>query len=145
MATLCKTYPTPEAAREAVEQLRAAGIPEGDIRLLTGGVEHDIRREPVGSFAGEVQPEARVGNYGGAVRVRRQGRGAYAGNPDAQRQGSFADTDGDMIETPTGHHHTARDEDVRSLLASAAITGQAAEEVVDSLHCGHAVVLTEIA
>jgi hypothetical protein len=129
MATLCKTYATPEAAREAVEQLRAAGIPECDIRLLTGGVEHDIRREPVGRFLGEVQPDERVGNYGGALRVRRQGRGAYAGDPDVQRQGSFADTD----------------EHLRSLLADVAITGQAADDVVESLHSGRAVVLTEIA
>jgi hypothetical protein len=93
MATLCRTYPTPEAAREAVEQLQAEGVPGNDIRLLTGGFEHDIRRETVGGFAGPIPPEAPVGNYGGALRVRRQGRGAYAGHPDRQRQGSFADTD----------------------------------------------------
>jgi hypothetical protein len=129
MATLCKTYPTPEAAREAVEQLEAAGIPGHDIRLLMP-FEHDIRREMVGSFAGEVPPEAPVGNYGNAERVRRQGRGAWVGDPDAQRQGSFADA---------GH-----DDDVLAMLADAAITGQAADEVVASLHSGRAVVLTEI-
>jgi hypothetical protein len=144
MATLCKTYPTPEAAREAVEQLQAAGIPARDIQLLTGGVEHDIRREPVGGFAGPIVPEARVGNYGGAVRARRQGRGAYAGDPDGQRQGSYADTDRDLIESADGHCHPTDDDAVRSLLASAAITGQAADDVVVSLHEGRAVVLTEI-
>jgi hypothetical protein len=145
MATLCKTYPTPEAAHEAVEQLQAAGVPARDIRVLTGGAVHDIRREPVGSFAGEVEPGERVGNYGGARRVRRQGRGAYAGHPDRQRQGSFADTDGDTIETGDGRCHAADDEAVRSLLTAAAITGRAADDVVESLHCGHAIVLTEIA
>lgn len=145
MATLCKTYPTPEAAREAVEQLQAAGVPAHDIRLLTGGMLHDIRREPVGSFAGTIAPETRVGNYGNALRLRRQGRGAYAGDPDAQRQGSFADTDGDLIESADGQRHAANDEAVLALLKSAAITGQAADDVVDSLHRGRAIVLTEIA
>jgi hypothetical protein len=144
MATLCKTYPTPDAAREAVEQLQAAGVPAHDIRLLTGGVLHDIRREPVGGFAGPVLPDRPVGNYGNALRRRRQGRGAYAGDPDAQRQGSFADTDSDLIETADGHFHAADDETVRSLLKAAAITGRAAEDVVESLHSGRAIVLTEI-
>jgi hypothetical protein len=145
MATLCKTYPTPEAAREAVEQLQSAGVPAHDIRLLIGGVLHDIRREPVGGFAGPVTPETRVGNYGNARRLRRQGRGAYAGDPDAQRMGSFADADRDLIETADGHCHAADDDAVRSLLEAAAITGQAADDVVDSLHSGRAIVLTDIA
>ena len=145
MATLCKTYPSPEAAREAVEQLQAAGVPADHIRLLTGGVLHDIRREPVGSFAGSIPPDAPVGNYGNAERVRRQGRGAYAGDPDAQRQGSFADTDVDLIETADGHRHTADDHAVLSLLHEVAITGQAADDVVTSLHRGRAIVLTDVA
>jgi hypothetical protein len=131
MATLCKTYQTPEAAREAVEQLEAAGIPADDIRLLMPS-EHDIRREVMGSFAGEIPPNAHVGNYGNAERFRRQGKGAYMGDPDAQRQGSFADTSPD-------------DDALRAMLAEAAITGRAAEDVVESLHCGRAIVLTEIA
>lgn len=145
MATLCKTYPTPDAAREAVEQLHAAGVPAGHIRVLTGGVLHDIRREPVGSFAGTIAPDTPVGNYGNALRLRRQGRGAYAGDPDTQRQGSFADTDGDLVETADGHRHAADDDTVRELLRAAAITGQAADDVVNSLHRGRAIVLTDIA
>jgi len=144
MATLCKTYPSPDAAHEAVEQLHAAGVPADHIRVLTGAVLHDIRRELVGGFAGPIPPEAPVGNYGNAERVRRQGRGAYAGDPDEQRQGSFADTDGDLVETADGHRHAADDDTVRTLLKSAAITGRAAEDVVDSLHSGRAIVLTEI-
>jgi hypothetical protein len=144
MATLCKTYPSFEAAHEAVEQLQAAGVPGRDVRLLSGGALHDIRQEPVGSFAGRVVPEARVGNYGGARRVRRQGRGAYAGDPDRKRQGSFADTDRELIETGDGRCLTADDHEVRSLLAAVAITGQAADDVVETLHRGRAVVLTEL-
>ena len=144
MATLCKTYPSFEAAREAVEQLQSAGVAGGDIRLLAGGVLHDVRREPVGGFAGPIVPEARVGNYGGARRLRRQGRGAYAGDPDRRRQGSFADTDTDLIETGDGRCMTADDHAVRALLAAAAVTGTAADDVVETLHRGRAVVLTEL-
>jgi hypothetical protein len=52
---------------------------------------HDIRNEPVGSFAGPLSPDAPVGTFGSVIRRRRQGRGAFAGDPDRQRQGSFAD------------------------------------------------------
>ena len=145
MATLCKTYSTPDVAQQAVEALRVAGVPGRDIRLLTGGVLHDIRRELVGGFAGAVGPEARVGNYGGAVRLRRQGRGAYAGDPDGKRQGSFADTDGDLVVTGDGHSQTGGDHIVRALLEAAAMGGDAADHVVEDLHRGCAVVLAEVA
>jgi hypothetical protein len=145
MATLCKTYSTPDAARRAVEALTIAGVPARDIRLLTGGVFHDIRREPVGGFAGTIGPEAHVGDYGGALRLRRQGRGAYAGDPDGQRQGSFADTDRDMIVTGDGRSHAAGDDAVRMLLEAAAMVDDAVEHVVGDLHRGCAVVLAEIA
>jgi hypothetical protein len=52
---------------------------------------HDLRREPVGTFAGRVDPEAPVGTYGNVRRFRRQGSGTFAGDADRQRQGSFAD------------------------------------------------------
>jgi hypothetical protein len=54
---------------------------------------HDVRREDVGEFAGPVGPEAPVGTFGDRRIRRRQGAGAFAGDPDAQRQGSFADTE----------------------------------------------------
>jgi hypothetical protein len=52
---------------------------------------HDVRKEPVGGFAGTVDPEAPVGTYGNVRRRRRQGAGTFAGDADRQRQGSFAD------------------------------------------------------
>lgn len=145
MVTLCKTYPSTDVARQAVEALTAAGVPGRDIRMLTGGVLHDIRHEPVGSFAGTVDPEARVGNYAGAPRLRRQGRGSYAGDPDRQRQGSFADTDRDLIVTGEGRAFAAGDETIRMLLEGAAMSGEAADHVVGDLHRGCAAVLAEIA
>jgi hypothetical protein len=36
MTTLCKTFPTELTARHAIEELRAAGIRERDVRLLIG-------------------------------------------------------------------------------------------------------------
>jgi hypothetical protein len=57
------------------------------------GREHDVRREMVGEFAGPIPPEAPVGTFADRPVRRRQGTGAFAGDPDAQRQGSFADSD----------------------------------------------------
>jgi len=142
MATLCKTYPNHEAAREAVEELRATGVPGRDIRLLTGGTEHDIRDEPVGGWCGHVAPGARVGNYGGAVRRRRQSRGAWAGDPD-HRQGSFADSDVDVIRTGDGHASATDDRSVRDLLADA-LPSDIAQRVLGELHHGRAVVIAEL-
>ncbi len=54
---------------------------------------HDVCREPVGGFAGSVPPDAPVGTYGNVRLSRWQGAGTFSGDPDRQRQGSFADTD----------------------------------------------------
>jgi hypothetical protein len=144
MATLCRTYSTPDVARQAADDLMVAGVPAHAIRLVIGGVVHDIRREPVGTFAGVIGPEARVGNYANALRLRRQGRGAFAGDPDGQRQGSFADTDRDVILTGDGHAHTTDDRVVRELLEGAALSGAAADDVLGALHHGRVVVLAEV-
>ena len=142
MATLCRTYPTRETAHEAVEELRATGVPGCDIRLLTGGTEHDIRLEPVGSFAGSVAPGDRVGNFGGALRRRRQTRGIWAGDRD-HRQGSFADTDVDVIATGDGHRAATDDGHVKELLF-AALPPDIAERVLGELHRGGAVVIADL-
>jgi len=57
----------------------------------TRNARHDVRREPVGGFAGMVAPDAPVGTYGNVRRRRRQGAGTYVGDAEQQRQGSFAD------------------------------------------------------
>jgi hypothetical protein len=54
---------------------------------------HDVRREPVGGFAGTVAPDAPVGSYGNVRHFRWQGAGIFAGDADRRRQGSFADAD----------------------------------------------------
>jgi nucleotide-binding universal stress UspA family protein len=78
-----------------------AGVPARDIHMLETPLVHDVRSERVGGFAGPVYPDARVGSYAGAVGLRRQGTGAFAGDPDEQRQGSFGDTD-ELLREPTG-------------------------------------------
>lgn len=52
---------------------------------------HDVRKERVGGFAGAVAPAAPFGKFAGPPRRRWQAAGGFAGTPDAQRQGSFAD------------------------------------------------------
>src|SRR5262245_40089503 len=93
------TYPTEAAARRALDALRTIGPPPQDVRLLLGRAFGDVRREAVGGFAGPVAPDAPAGTYAGHVVERRRGAGGFAGDPDQQRQGSFADTDRVVVVT----------------------------------------------
>jgi hypothetical protein len=85
MPTLDKTYPDRRAARSA------RAIPRRDIR--PGPTLPDVRREPVGNFVDRVGPDDTVGSFENVPRRRWQGGGAFAGDPDRQRQGSFGDHD----------------------------------------------------
>jgi nucleotide-binding universal stress UspA family protein len=141
---VCKTYSSEAVARRAVRALTAAGVPRRDILLLTGRRLHDVRQEAVGGFAGAVDPSAPVGTYAGPPRLRRQGRGGFAGDPDEQRQGSFADADAIVtVEDGTGRSHVADHLRLRQLLWRAALAGSAADGVIDELRAGHPVVLVE--
>jgi hypothetical protein len=148
MTTLTKTYPTEPAARRAVEALRATGVPERDIRLLAGTAPRDIRHEPVGGFAGPIAPDAPIGTYGGRAVQRRQGAGSFAGDPDQQRQGSFADTDRVVIVTHKDDAEHARITGLRGarrLLARAALDDDdAVARAVGELHQGHAILLVDL-
>jgi hypothetical protein len=147
MTTLTKTYPTEVAARRAVEALRATGVPERDIRLLVGSAPRDIRGEPVGGFAGPLAPDTPVGTYANIRRLRRQGAGSFAGDPDQQRQGSFADTDRVVIVTYNGDAERARITGLRGarlLLRRAALDDDAVDRAVDELHQGHAILLVDL-
>jgi hypothetical protein len=147
MTTLTKTYPTELGARRAVQALRATGVPERDIRLLAGSAQRDIRHEPVGGFAGPVAPDAPVGTYGCRVVQRRQGAGSFAGDPDQQRQGSFADTDRVAIVSYDGDAERARITGLRGarrLLLRAALDDHAVDRAVCELHQGHAILLVDL-
>ena len=85
MLTQDKTYPD----RRVPSPTRALLRP--DIR--PGETLPDVRREPVGNFVGGVGPDDPVGSFGNAAHLRRRGGGAFAGDPDCQRQGSFSDHD----------------------------------------------------
>jgi hypothetical protein len=111
-----------------------------------GRAPGDVRREPVGGFAGRVEPDAPVGTYGGSVVLRRQGAGSFAGDPDHQRQGSFADTDRVVIITYKRDAERARATGLRGarrLLARAALDDHTIDRAVNELHLGHAVVLVD--
>jgi hypothetical protein len=147
MTTLSETYPTESGARRAIEALRATGVPAHDIRLLTGRRLSDVRREPVGGFAGPVAPDAPVGTYGNRPVLRRQGAGSFAGDPDHQRQGSFADTDRVVIFTYSGSAERARVTGLRGarrLLSRAALDDDTIDRAVGELDRGHAIVLVDL-
>jgi nucleotide-binding universal stress UspA family protein len=144
LTTVWKTYATEAIADEAVDALTAAGVPRRDIWLLTGHPIHDVRRQTVGGFAGAVEPSSPVGTYAGPVRLRRQGAGAFTGDPDQQRQGSFADADIDTIityEDHAGRSHVGGPLELQSLLRRFALTDEEAARVIHDLHAGRAVLL----
>ena len=148
MATLSKTYLSEDAARRAVRALRAAGVPPRDIRLLTSRPLHDTRREPAGGFAGPIGPDAPVGTYSGRVRRRSQATGSFAGDPDRQRHGSFADVERVVIVTYNDDSESSRVtgyRGVRQLLRRAALDDDAVDRVVQELYIGHKVVLVDVA
>jgi hypothetical protein len=148
MRPFCKTYSTEVLARQAVEALRAAGVPGQDIRLLTGRRLHDARREPAGGFAGTVGPNAPVGTFASGVRLRRQGAGAFAGDPDRQRQGSFADADHCVIvtfEDQAERMEVTGGLEIRRHLRRCAHLGEAAERLAGELRMGRAAVLVDVA
>ena len=113
--------------------------------MLTASRLHDVRREPLGGFAGRVGPNAPVGTYSGDACLRHQGRGGFAGDPDRRREGSYADADRYVIVTYEGDAEWFRVIDhleIRHFLGSA-LAGDAADQVANELHMGRAVVLIE--
>jgi hypothetical protein len=153
MATLDKTYPSEDAARRAVAALRAAGVPPRDIRLLTSRPPHDIRREPVGGFAGPIGTDAPIGSYASVPRPRGQGvgsfaTGSFAGDPDSQREGSFADVERVIVvicKDDGEHSRVTGYRGVRQLLRRAALDDEAVDRALKELHIGHAIVLVDVA
>lgn len=144
MTITSNAYPTEAAARRAIEALRDSGGEDRDIRLLTGREPRDVRREPVGGFAGPAGPDAQIGTYGNGTVLRRQGGGSFAGDPDQQRQGSFADTDRITIVSYHGDAERTRVTGLRGaqrLLSRAPLDDHAVDRAVNELQFGHTVVL----
>jgi hypothetical protein len=146
MTTVTKTFATDIAARRAIETLRATGVWERDIRLLAGSAPRDIRREPVGGFAGPTAPDAPVGTFGSTAILRRRGTGSFAGDPDHQRQGSFADTDRVVIVTYERDAERTRITGLRGarrLLDQAKLDDAAVDRAVTELHEEQAILFVE--
>jgi hypothetical protein len=147
MSILCQTFATGDVARRAVRALTTAGVPSRDIWLLTGARQHDVRREPVGSFYGVVAPDGPVGTFAGPQRSRWTGAGTFAGDARNQRQGSFADAERDLIvvrERGADRALASGDAAVRRLLRGFGVDRDATALVLDALHAGHAVVLADV-
>ena len=147
MTTHCKTFPAEAAARRAVAALRATGAPARDLRLLTGTPLGDTRQQPVGGYAGPFGHDAPVGTYGGGGIRRHQGTGGFAGDPDQQRQGSFADADRVVIVTYDDDAEHTRVTGLRGtqrLLRRTALADDAVAHAVNQLQRGRAVVLAEL-
>jgi hypothetical protein len=149
MATLCKAYPSEAAARRAIQSLRAAGLPPQGAHLVTGGPLHDVRRESVGEFAGRAEPEDPVGTFGNRRLRRWHPPGTFAGDPDRQRAGSFADVDGHLIVhcDPGGREHTrvAGERGLAALFAGAGLEHDAIEDALARLRAGSSLVLVQVA
>jgi hypothetical protein len=152
MAALIKSYPSEEGARQAVETLRAAGVPPRHIRLLTSRPLRDARREARGGFAGPVGPDAPVGTYAGQVhrrhlRIGSFATGSFTGDPD-RREGSFADVERIVIltyEDDAARSRVTGHRGVRQLLRRAGLDNDAVDRAVKELHIGHKVVLVDVA
>jgi hypothetical protein len=149
MAPIGKTYPSEEAARRAVQALHAVGVPRRDLRLLIAGTVPDVRRRPCGGFAGPVARDAPVGSFAGPVRRFDQATGSFAtgslaGDPDQQREGSFADVERVVIVIYDDGAERTRITGYRGvpqLLRRAALDDDAVDRAVKDLHIGRAVVL----
>jgi hypothetical protein len=121
------------------------------IRLLTSRPLRDIRREPRGGFAGPVRPDALLGTFAGRPRRRSQASGSFAtgslnGEPDRQREGSFADAERIMIVTHDDAGERSRvtgRAGLRRLLRGSALDDDAVDLALAELQIGHAVVLLE--
>ena len=147
MSTLCNTYSDMGEARAAVQRLLATGAPGRAIRLLTGSPLHDVRAERVGTFAGAIDPDAPVGRFAGLPRRRRQGTGCFAGDPDRMRKGSFGDIERDLIvsfERGAEHPRVATHRTLARLLRPVSLDGEPVDRLVDELHRGHGLVVTQL-
>jgi hypothetical protein len=149
MPTLCTAYPNEAAARRAIERLRAGGLPPQGAHLITGGLLHDLRREPVGEFLGRADPDAPVRTFASTTLQRWHPPGTFAGDPDRQRAGSFADVDSHVVvhsDASGGEHaHVTGLRSLEALFISAGLEPDTAERALANLCAGSSLVLVQVA
>jgi nucleotide-binding universal stress UspA family protein len=95
MAARCPVLVMPRGSTSALDDWAeaATACQTDSSEVAAPRAVRDVREEVVGGFAGVVDPGAPVGTYAGTPCRRHQGAGGIAGDPDRQRQGSFADAD----------------------------------------------------
>jgi nucleotide-binding universal stress UspA family protein len=137
-AACCRTFADEATARHAVEALSDSGV----AWLVTGRRMNDVRKQPVGSFAGVVRPNASVGTFAN-VRLRRdQGTGSFFGDADHERQGSFGDTDGDSLahyDDGAVRSRVIARHDVQQLLHRVGVSDNEMDRALGALDLGHTV------
>ena len=146
MAALYRSYASHGEALEAVQAVLGAGIPGGDVLVLMGEQARDAHEEPVGEFAGPVDPGAPVGEFAGGPVPEGSSTGSFAGGE--HRGGSFADADREVITSypdgvermrVTGHRR------ITQLLKDAGIDDATAKRDVEALNRGYVLVLVDVA
>jgi hypothetical protein len=148
MAALIKTYPTEEAARRAMDSLRAAGVQPRHIRLLTSRPLRDTAREGRGGFAGPVEAYAPAGTFAGRKRgpIGSFATGGVQRSAEPRRRGSFGDVERVVIvshERQVPRSRVTGYRGVRVLLRRAGLDESVVDHTVRVLHNGHSVVLVD--
>jgi hypothetical protein len=148
---MIRTYPTPDAAEQAVKELRAAGAAAAQIRLLTRQPLRGIGRVARGGFAGPLGRDAQVGAFAGPRLKLGHVRGSFASGSAKvasvlQRKGSFADVDRTVIVTyqdGAERSRVAGYRSIRLLLRRSGLDDSAVNRTVSALHGGHSVLLVD--
>jgi len=147
MTVLCKAYASHDEAARAVHALLAAGVPGAGLRVLMGEPERDARTEQRGGFAGSTRPDAPRGDFASEEALRRgDPTGTFAGDPAAQRRGSFADADREIVTSyPAGvaHERVAGHRAVHRILLDAGLDEATAKRDAEALHHGRILVLAD--
>lgn len=141
MTTICRAYESEDAARAAVDRLLAVDIAGGEIRVVMGSPQGDLREAPVGSFADAAGE--RVGAFAGAGHTASEAMGAFAGDGDARR-GSFGDLDRESVTTyQDGVRRVtiASHRDITRMLVATGLDEPTAAADVKALHGGRVLVL----
>ena len=147
MVTLTHAYTSTHDAENAIERLLSAGVPAVRIELIMGRAIQDARDAPIGTFAGTTTADAQtVGSYANIAHSGREATGAFAGDPDKQRRGSFGDSDRDTVTTyQSGVKRTriASHRRLKKILVDAGLDPAIATANVDALHAGRVLVLVQ--
>jgi hypothetical protein len=145
MAAVCRSYASHGEAAKAVEVVLGAGVGGQDVLVLTGERVGDVRDEPVGSFAGRIEPDSPVGSFEGEQHPRAEAKGTFADEPSG-RVGSFADAAREHITSyPHGveRMHAIGEASVRRLLRGAGLDEATAERDLQALHEGRVLIVVE--